>query len=150
NSPLAPRRIDRMCSFMPIATAVRVVRGDRIAVSINVTPEQSILSWKVKIFDQRGDLKARSTHSSLRGMLLTREALLKTRTDFAPRLTRRGEARRAVLGLCDGRHKVADIENVIFELYREVFNSREKVSQFVAEVAAPNSVSDATTEGKRR
>jgi hypothetical protein len=148
NNPAAARRIDRRCVFMPIEHPVGVVAGDRVHVGINVTPEQSMLTWKVKIVDRSGHEKARSTRSSLRGMLMTADAIARTHPEYQPRLTPWGQARRTVIDACNGRHSLAQIECLVFERHRNLFDSVERAAQFVAKVTAEDAASvRATTSG---
>jgi SAM-dependent methyltransferase len=136
NSPAVANRISRRAVFLPIERPVQVAPGDRVSIAINITSEQTMVTWKVGIADKSGNEKARFVHSTMRGMLLTTENLAKTRPDFVPRLTRWGEARRSVVDLCDGHRSLAEIENLIFERHRNLFDSLERAAEFVTEVTA--------------
>jgi Ribosomal protein L11 methyltransferase (PrmA) len=136
NSPATARRITRRAVFLPIEHPVQVVPGDRVSIAMNITPEQIMVTWKVKITNKSGDEKARFIHSTMRGMLLTPENLAKTRPDFVPRLTPWGEARRTVVDLCDGERPLEEIEKLVFDKHRNLFDSLARAAEFVTEVTA--------------
>ncbi len=136
NSPAVARRITRRAVFLPIERPIQVVPGDRVSIAMNITPEQIMVTWKVKIADKSGNEKARFVHSTMRGMLMTAENLAKTRPDFVPRLTPWGEARRTVVDLCDGQRSLGEIEKIVFERHRNLFDSLDRAAEFVTEVTA--------------
>jgi type I protein arginine methyltransferase len=136
NNPGATRRINRRAVFLPIGRPVSVVRGDNVAITMNITPEQTMVTWKVGVANKSRNEKAKFAHSTMRGMLLTPEILSKTRPDFVPRLTRWGEARRTVVDLCDGIKTLGEIEEIVFERHRDLFGSLDKAAEFVTEVTA--------------
>lgn len=136
NSPAVTRRISRRAVFLPIERPVKVAPGDRVAIAMNITPEQTIVTWKVGIADKSGNEKARFVHSTMRGMLLSAENLAKTRPDFVPKLTSWGEARRTVVDLCDGQKSLAEIEQIVFDTHRNLFDSLARAAEFVTEVTA--------------
>jgi SAM-dependent methyltransferase len=136
NSPAVTRRITRRAVFLPIQRPVQGVPGDRVRIAMNIAPEQTMVTWKVRIANKSGNEKARFVHSTMRGMLLTPEILGKTRRDFVPRLTPWGEARRTVVDLCDGRKSLGEIEQIVFERHRNLFDSVDRAAEFVTEVTA--------------
>jgi Ribosomal protein L11 methyltransferase (PrmA)/Arginine methyltransferase oligomerization subdomain len=140
NSPLARDRIDRQAAFFPLTPPVEVHRGERIAIAMSMIPERMLVAWKVAISDRRGKVRARFGHSTLGGMLIAAEDLLKTRPTFAPRLTRRGEARRAVMNLIDGRRTIAEIERALPGRYRNLFASAAEPASLIAAVVACDTI----------
>ncbi|HUA35241.1 MAG TPA: 50S ribosomal protein L11 methyltransferase [Candidatus Binataceae bacterium] len=136
NNPVVSRRINRSCAFMPLDEPWRVAKGDRLQIAINVTPQQHLVTWKVRLFDRKGVEKLRATQSSLRGMLMTADAVARTNPRNAPRLTPWGEARRTVIEACDGRKSLAEIECLVFERHRKLFDSQAQAAEFVAKVTA--------------
>ena len=128
NSPLAEHRLARHNVYLPIDRPVPVAPGDRVAIRIQVDPVEVALTWEVRAGD------ASFLHSTLRGMLLTREDLHRTRPDFVPALTPRGAARRTVLELCDGIRSLQAIEGEVYERHRGLFESPVDASVFVADV----------------
>jgi hypothetical protein len=117
--------------FFPVDHPVAVVAGDTVDVRMCVAPTDTLVTWKVTV---RG--KAEFTHSTWKGMLLSREKLAKTQPDFVPKLTRRGIARGSVLDLCDGRTTLASIEEEMLHRYPDLFESRQQAAVFVTEVVS--------------
>ncbi len=78
--------------------------------------------------------RAAFRHSTLKGMLLSREELRRMDPRFVPALTPRGRARLSVLQLCDGRTPLAQIERDVFARHPELFQSLGDAGAFVAEV----------------
>lgn len=134
NNPASPRAIERRNAFFPIDKELRVRAGDRVRVAMNITPEQTLVTWRVEVSDKSGAQRARFLHSTMRGMLMTPDGLLRTRRNFVPRLTRWGQARRSVVELCDGRRTIAEIEDELFRRHRDIFDSHARAAEFVAEV----------------
>ena len=134
NAPGDPARIDRRNVFLPVGKPVAVAPGDRIRVRARIMPSQVMLRWRVTVTSAAGSPKADFAHSTAEGMLLTAEDLERTRPDYVPRLTPWGEARRALLALCDGKRTIAEIEAELQRRHPELFASRDAAGAFVAEV----------------
>jgi len=130
NAPGDPDRIDRRNVVFPIDPPVDVRPGDNVEVSMRIRPSDLLVHWVVTV--RNGEL--RSSHSTLRGMLLTREELRRTSPHFVPSLTPRGDARRTVLALCDGGHTLDCIEREVFGRHRSLFRDYDEAQVFVAEV----------------
>jgi protein arginine N-methyltransferase 1 len=128
NSPTAARRLTRRNVYLPIDRPVAVGPDDRVAIRIHADPVEVALTWEVRAGG------GTFLHSTLRGMLLTREDLRRTRPDFVPALTPRGVARRTVLELCDGTRSLEAIEREVYGRHHELFESPADASVFVAEV----------------
>lgn len=133
NAPTDPGRIDRRHVFFPIERAVAVTPGDSVTIGMHIIPAQTIVSWSVAI-RRDGATLARSQHSTLHGMLLTRDDVRRTDPRIVPALTPRGHARRIVLELCDGRHTLGEVEQAVWERHRDLFASPDDAATFVAEV----------------
>lgn len=133
NSPLASHRIGRRNVFFPIASPAKVRRGDEVEIAFNILPHEFMVSWSVAIA-QRGAKRARFRHSTLKGMLISREDLLRTDPGFVPALTPWGMARKTVLELCDGKRALGGIEGEVFHRHRELFPSLADAAAFTAEV----------------
>lgn len=141
NSPLFAQRINRRNVVFPIAQPVPVEKDDRIELSMTVLPSQTVVSWKVQVWRPtspaqpgRRTLLAESSHSTMLGLLLSREDLERTRPDFVPRLTPWGEARQTVLSCCDGSLPLATIEQQVLRRHPDLFPNLAAASAFVAEV----------------
>lgn len=135
NSPLAADRIGRRCVVLPIARPTAVAPGDRVKTVIRILPDDVLVSWIVELF--RGDASVpadRFSHTTLRGMLIEPEKLRRTHPEYVPSLNARGEARRSVLELCDGRRTIDEIEQATYDRHRPIFRDRVEASVFVAEV----------------
>jgi precorrin-6B methylase 2 len=130
NAPGDPDRIDRRNVVFPIDPPVDVRSGDSITVSMRIRPSDLLVHWVVTVRDG----EYRSSHSTLAGMLLTREELRRTNPHFVPSLTARGEARKTVLALCDGVHTLDCIEREVLRRHRPLFRDDNEAQVFVAEV----------------
>ena len=130
NAPGDPDRIDRRNVVFPVDPPVNVCAGDDITVSMRIRPSDLLVHWVVTV--RNGEY--RSSHSTLMGMLLTREELRRTNPHFLPSLTPRGEARKTVLALCDGVHTLDCIEREVFGRHRNLFRDYNEAQVFVAEV----------------
>src|SRR5262245_29246378 len=130
NAPGDADRIDRRNVVFPVDPPVDVCAGDNITVSMRIRPSDLLVHWVVTVRDG----KYRSSHSTLMGMLLTREALRRTNPHLVPSLTPSGEARKTVLALCDGAHTLDCIEREVFGRHRPLFRDYDEAQVFVAEV----------------
>lgn len=139
NGPLDAKSIRRRNVFFPIDRPVAVQAGDRVRVTMNIRPNESMVAWTVEVWDSQvagssEPPKARFVHSTAQGMLLCNEDLERTGPHFVPSLTPRGEARLSILELCDGRRSLAEIEQEVYRRHRHLFRSSGEAAAFVAEV----------------
>jgi len=141
NSPLATERLNRRNVFFPLEHAVPVRPGDRVLLHVRIRPADLVVSWDVEVHAARAVHRER--HSTLGGMLLSREDVEANVPGSAPRLTPRGHARRTVLDLCDGRRTLADIEREVFSRHGELFTGAGEAQAFVAEVVTRYAEQDA-------
>jgi hypothetical protein len=132
NSPLAAERLNRRNVFFPLDQPASVERGDRVSMHVRIRPAEIVVSWDVDIQSARG--RRVEHHSTLDGMLISREELRVNAPDSTPRLTPRGLARRSILTLCDGHRSLAEIEREVFRRHPELFPSTGDAQAFVAEV----------------
>jgi hypothetical protein len=133
NSPEDPARIKRRQVFLPIERPVAVVPGDTVTARLQILPEHDMLAWDVTVACAGGESHT-FRHSTLKGMLLTREDLELTLPSYRPTLTARGVARRLILELCDGSHTLTEIEDEVYRQHRDLFADRAHAAVFVAEV----------------
>lgn len=133
NAPGASDRIARRQAFLPIAHPVRVDIGDQIDVVLRARPVEVVLAWDVRV-TRAGAVVAHARHSTLGGMLVPRETLLRTDPTRRPQLTPWADARATVLTLCDGRHTLAEIESATALRHAGLFASEGEAQEFVAEV----------------
>jgi hypothetical protein len=84
--------------------------------------------------DKRGAARARFVHSTFQGMLLCEEDLAREQPGFVPKLTPRGEARRSILELCDGRNSLSEVEREVYRRHPQLFSSLAQAAAFVTEV----------------
>jgi hypothetical protein len=134
NSPLSPDAIMRNTVYFPIDRAVEVEKGDRINVLMRVRPNDFVVSWNVEVFDPSGSSKARFAHSTLKGMLISKEDLQRTRPQSVPRLNPWGVARHTLLNLCDGKKTLSEIEQEVYRAHQDLFRSLDEAASFVSEV----------------
>jgi SAM-dependent methyltransferase len=128
NAPGDPQRINRRNAILPIERPLAVAPGDCIRVQMHIRPADLLVKWVV---EHQGD---RFEHSTFSGMLLSRDALRKSRPQFVPHLAERGRARRLVLDLADGTATVADIERSLVAAHPGLFARPADACRFVAEV----------------
>jgi protein arginine N-methyltransferase 1 len=140
NAPGAAARINRRNVFLPLDRPLAVAPGDRVTIDIRIRPADVVVSWTVEI--ERATGVTRERHSTLSGMLLTKEDLRAHDPRSRPRLTPRGEARRTLLLLCDGAHDLASIERGVFEAHPDLFATLGDAQAFVAEVVSRYGVLD--------
>lgn len=136
NSPLTEHRIDRRNVFFPLDRPVSVQSGDTVTVTMHILPVQITVTWTVEV--QKKDAAATDpicyTHSTLKGMLISREDLRRTHPTFVPTLSPWGTARLTVLTLCDGKRPLAKIEQELHHRHPDLFPSLSSAATFVAEV----------------
>jgi hypothetical protein len=142
NSPIGEHPINRMNVFFPIDRPVALVKGDRVRISMDIIPSETMVMWKIEVWEKTEthdgkDLRVKKTeftHSTFKGMLISKEDLQKTHPHFIPKLSAWGEARRSVVTLCDGERQLSDIELEVYRLHPKLFPSLAKAAEFVAEV----------------
>jgi len=142
NSPLVAQRINRRNVFFPLDRPISVQKDDLVFVSMYVLPTQVIVSWNVEVWrtDPHDPTHTKKTklgqfsHSTLNGMLISREDLQRTKPTSIPTLNPWGQARLTVLTLCDGQRRLADIEQEVLRRHPKLFPSLTEAATFVAEV----------------
>jgi PRMT5 arginine-N-methyltransferase/ribosomal protein L11 methyltransferase PrmA len=130
NSPSAAPRIRRSQIFFPLREPVPLARGAGVAASLQILPAADMYSWEV----EAGSRCFR--HSTLGGMMLSREDLVRTSPEHRPLRSPGADAALTILQLADGRHPLREIERIVFERHRELFGSAPEASAFVADVLA--------------
>jgi len=130
NSPLAERPIQRPQVFLPIGDAVPVKTGNRVKATVMARADDELIAWKLE-FPSTGK---RCSHSTWEGMLLAPQDLLRSKPTRVPQLNRAGLARVVVLGYCDGKRTVREIEQAVLREHPGLFPSAEEISRFVARV----------------
>ena len=135
NSPLSPARIGRANVFLPLRSPLAVERGDGVHAALAVLPDQHVVNWTVE-HSRSNETLSRQMQSTLRGMLTSRDDLVRARPDFVPSLTPRGVARLSVLRLCDGIRTLREVEDEAYALHPDLFRSRDEAAAFVAEVVS--------------
>lgn len=125
NSALAEERIQRPQAFLPLAEPVRAKAGDSIGCTVMARPKEGVLAWVVEASGKR------QSHSTLNGMLLGGRDLGAGNPLAVPRLSREGEARRAVLSYCDGVRSVAEIEELVWREHPGLMPTRQALSDVV-------------------
>ena len=130
NSPLAEEPIRRPQAFLPIDEAVQVKAGDTVRATVMARPADHLIAWVVE-FPASGQ---RFAHSTWQGQILTPEQLMQRNPAHVPRLGRKGQATATVLGYCDGRRTVAEIEQAVLNDHPDLFPSSAEISGFVAKI----------------
>ncbi len=130
NSPLAQEPIRRPQAFLPIGEAVKVKDGDIVKTTIMARPAEHLIAWTVE-FAASG---RRFSHSTWQGMLLSRENLIRANLDHVPMPSREGLARKLVLGYCDGKRTVQEIQQTVLHDHPDLFTSQKEIADFVLSV----------------
>ncbi len=130
NSPLAEEPIRRSQVFLPIDEAVAVRAGDRVKATVMARPGDDLIAWTVE-FPSAGK---RYSHSTWRSMLLSPADLLRSDPTRVPQVNHAGLARAIVLGYCDGRRTLGEIEQAVLLDHPDLFPSADETSRFVAQV----------------
>ena len=130
NSPLDEQPIKRCQAFLPIGEAVRVKAGDSVIATLMARSSGDPLAWVVE-FPATG---RRFKHSTWQG--LTFSAAQQGQSDPArvPVANATGSARMIVLGYCDGRRSMLEIEQAVLLEHPALFPTTAEISRFVARV----------------
>jgi SAM-dependent methyltransferase len=136
NAPTDPLRIDRKQQLLPLDQPEPIVAGTRLDVRLVVRPREEELAWSTVIVPPAGGRPRTLHQATFLGRPMTRESLAARRGDHRPVRSAWGEARAAILALCDGRHTVAEIEANVLARFGELFASPQLASAFVREVLA--------------
>ena len=134
NSPLSEHAISRQQAFLPISEALLVKAGDIISATVMARPADHLIAWEVS----HPATGKKFSHSTWQGDLLLQEQLLRNRPDRAPRLSRIAQARSVVLGYCDGKLSVAQIQETVLREHADLFPSPEEIKRFVTAVLTGN------------
>jgi precorrin-6B methylase 2 len=138
NSPVSGERVNRRQLFFPLAEAVPIRAGTRLEVSMRILPGADLTyAWDLEVSPTTG-APIVLHHSTLRGLLVSKEDLRRTHPQHRPALTNRGAARLATLHLCDGQHTVAEIEQAIYRDHQHAFSSKRDAAALVADVLREN------------
>jgi protein arginine N-methyltransferase 1 len=140
NAPGASSRINRRNVFLPLERPVTVAPGDPVSIAVRIRHADMLVSWSVRVTTAEETRQER--HSTLEGMLVTREEVRAHDPRSRPGLTPRGVARKTVLDLCDGRHALADIERDVQRRHPDLFATAAEAQLFVAEVVTRYGVVD--------
>lgn len=130
NSPLAAERIDRPQALLPIAEPLMVAAGDTVDASVAMRPSESLIAWTIS-HPASGKTFRQSTWDA---STLRPEDVRRTQPDHVPHLSRRGRARQIVLGYCDGRRTVREIEAAVQRDHPSLMPTPKAISDFVVAV----------------
>ena len=136
NSPLASDRINRPEVFLPLDSPFPLQAGDLLQATISARPGDELLAWTIT----NPATGLCCTQSTWQGMLLESADIVRSNPDRVPRPSAEAEARALVLGYCDGRRSVRDIEEAVLRDHPSLFPSRSEISGFVAEVLGRDTV----------
>lgn len=134
NAPGHRDRIMRRQVLLPLTPRATVRRGDRLDVVVSMRPGDLLVNWSAELTGADGAVRATFRHSTLGGMLVAHDDLVRTEPGYVPALTPAGEARRSVLELCDGRRPVAEIEREMRRRHPSLLPDDASAAAFVAEV----------------
>jgi protein arginine N-methyltransferase 1 len=130
NSPAATDALKRPQAFLPLDTPVTISAGERIKVTVMARHLDNVLGWIVELPDS----EKQYTHTTFNGLLLDREALMRTRPDRVAKLNDKGRARQIVLSYCDGERSAAEVQALVLREHPKLFPSEQATSAFVLQV----------------
>jgi hypothetical protein len=139
NGPDSAQRISRNQVVLPTSPIV-VQPGDSIHLRLRFRPVTLMVDWQVTVTGADRTVRLRLRRSTFQGMLIAPEDLATKSPGARPTLSKRGEARRTALALCDGSHTVEDIEAALRRAYPDMLPTDADASAFLAEALG----SDAT------
>ena len=132
NSPLAQARMARASAFFPLDQPLAVKAGDRLSAAVMTRPGEALISWTVEA-PASGRRQAQSTWKSL---ILGEAQFARAQSGWKPRLSETGEARKIVLGYCDGARSSHEIEQAVIANHPNLLPTRDAICVFVAQVLA--------------
>jgi precorrin-6B methylase 2 len=130
NSPVAEKPIRRSQAFLPLGEAIEAKAGDVVKARVMARPADQLIAWEIEAA-ARG---TKQIHSTWQSELLTPEEFLKRTPGHVPRPHREGRARMIVLGYCDGRRTIREIEQGVLRDHPDLFPSEDAIAHFVARV----------------
>jgi ubiquinone/menaquinone biosynthesis C-methylase UbiE len=136
NSPLAPDRINRPQVFLPIDSPFSLHAGDVVQATVSARPGDQLLAWTVA----NPATGLHCVHSTWQGLLLESGDIVRSNPDRVPRPSPEADARALILGYCDGKRSVRDIEAAVLRDHPSLFPSRSEISGFVVEVLGRDTV----------
>jgi hypothetical protein len=115
-------------------------RGDRVRARIQ-TNNGEVWRWQIEVEDGNSNsgkpvVKARFDHSTLWNFPLEPAQLKKQFPNYVPKLSRKGEAEKFLLGAFDGKRSAAELTAELLERFGDCFPSKAAASQFVTRVIA--------------
>ena len=134
NSPLSECAIGRQQAFLPINEPLTVKAGEIISATVMARPADHLIAWEVS----HPATGKKFSHSTWQGDLLMQEQLLRNRPDHAPRLSRNALAKSVVLGYCDGKLLVRQIQEIVLREHPDLLPSPEEIKRFVTAVLTGN------------
>jgi hypothetical protein len=131
--PRDERRIQRSNVFFPLEEPVDVKEGDRVEALFRIVPRQHLVAWDVTV--RRGtDVLRRCSQSTFRGKLLDPQVMQRHRPDWAPSMSRRGEAIHACLTMMQDGATVADLRGFLAEHYRDIAHDDDDLTLLLDQV----------------
>ncbi|AZQ66697.1 hypothetical protein EF888_05800 [Silicimonas algicola] len=127
NSPLRHDRINRSQAFFPIEEAIEVSDGDRLRVTMAMRPDENVFAWTL----EHVPTGRRFRQSTLQGEILDADDLRRARPDHVPVPTVDARAGAIVLGYCDGRLSLREIEEAVLHDHPDLFPTPEAIRDFV-------------------
>ena len=130
NSPLSDVGIDRSQAFLPIDQALPVKCGEVLDVTVMARPADHIIAWVV----EHPTSGRRFSHSTWQGDLLDRELIVRSHPEHIPHVSRTAHARSLVLGYCDGKRSMAQVQEAVLHDHPKLFPSRKETVRFITAV----------------
>jgi hypothetical protein len=100
-------------------------------------PKDLMVAWSGRLLPEaagkpHGTAGWEFSHSTLGGILFSREDLHSSAGNHRPRLNGWGEAGRTLLRMCDGKRPLGEIEAAVYRAHQDLFKTREEAARFAA------------------
>jgi type I protein arginine methyltransferase len=138
NSPLGAA-VEWTQSFFPVERPVELRAGDRVRAKIQ-TNNGEVWRWQVEVTSGSKSaanppaVKARFDQSTLWNFPIAPEQLKKQLPNYTPKLSRKGEAEKYLLGAFDGKRSASDLADDLLERFGDCFPSKASAARFVASI----------------
>lgn len=129
----------RWQNFYPVRTAIDVLPGDVVNVSIDVSPKTGTVAWRGRAMRGEEQL-GRFRHDTLNGSFSGPEGILRASDKWVPQLSGRTGMARRVVELCDGHRDTGTIVVQLRDEYPAAFTTYDSAKSFVNWVLGPVTV----------
>ncbi len=133
NAPSAPRALYGQAMF-PIAAPIAVEEGDDAQIRLRAvrSGDEHLWTWSVRV-DRGEQLVGHARHSSLEGLALSPNMLMRRAPDFVPARNHDADCMRLMLEHADGARSTNDIAAALRDTFPVRFPSAREAIDFVVQ-----------------